>query len=420
MRRLFWKEWRERWGWLCFCALAVIATPLITQGHCYLALEWAVQTPWTFMPLLAALLAGLSGYGSELQGERAAFLYSRAVTWKQLLGAKILLGCACIVAATVVAAIVCRYTIHPAYLPFFMPRDVILGGSIWGGITMGCYLIGMGLSIAWPGLWGGILAGLLFIAMCVLPLYWFSQEDYGGPFFVFSGMATPLVAGVILARFGITLTAGARFRRFLLLIVLLLTGTLIVTLTPPGSRMARRVCEPLFSHSYMVVNPTGAYDCAMVGSIVAPRNQMYMVEMSSGRQLPVPVDTAQSPQSPIWINADHLLMTGGTGAERDGTYLIQVANGTVQTYRLQDSELQDLGLLCTRIVRSPDGKRIIICDSQSLRVLNIQTRRMQVIDRVQQDPDRYNSPFSECWWQSNAAVGYLDPVTEERIIVAVE
>ena len=161
MIRFFWKELHERWIWLTLWLLAVVAAAWLDKGQGFNGEPFVYNTSWTMVPMGVALLAGLGAYGSELTGERATFLYSRPISWKQLLLVKVLLGLAVALLATTLGALAMRFTIPVEYLPFATPGKLALSSVEFAGITSIAYLVGLGCSIALPGLAGSILTLLI-------------------------------------------------------------------------------------------------------------------------------------------------------------------------------------------------------------------------------------------------------------------
>ena len=152
MKRLFWKEWRERGLWFVLWTLSVVVLAALGESQ-QRGNQLTLMFPWILLPPLLALLAGLLGYGSELKGGRAAFLYSRAQLWKSLLFVKIISGLIVAVVSVTLGALAYRLTAPTVYLPLLTPE--YLGKDAWATalITGSAYLFGLSRSSCcreWP------------------------------------------------------------------------------------------------------------------------------------------------------------------------------------------------------------------------------------------------------------------------------
>ena len=82
------------------------------------------------------------------------FLFTRALSWQQVLLAKILLGMAVAVSMPLLAALVLRLTVAAPYQPFVTPVTLLQGAAMVMGYNFVAYLVGLGCSIVLPG-WRG-------------------------------------------------------------------------------------------------------------------------------------------------------------------------------------------------------------------------------------------------------------------------
>ena len=164
MRRLLWKEWQERRLWMALWVLIGVVTTVLGKGQ-RITNTYDIDMSWIMLTTAAAMLAGLGGYGSELHGERATFLYSRAITWKQILTAKLLLGVFNVVVSVIINAITGQLLLPVEYHPLVTPHSLVIGALIMAGFTGAVYLIGLACSTVLPGLAGSLLVLIGWFAL---------------------------------------------------------------------------------------------------------------------------------------------------------------------------------------------------------------------------------------------------------------
>lgn len=124
MKRLLWKEWHERALWLTLWVLAVVVTTALGKGQSICGYS-DMMSIWSAYALTFPFLAGLSAYGSELKGERVYFLYSRALSWKQVLAAKIIPGIVVALLAPLLGVLAVLLFIPAQYHPFMTPTNLL-------------------------------------------------------------------------------------------------------------------------------------------------------------------------------------------------------------------------------------------------------------------------------------------------------
>ena len=262
MRALLWKEWHERRYWLLLFALAEVGAGFFASAQS--PFRWGQNaSPWILLPVALALLAGLGTYGSELTGGRATFLYSRALCWKQVLLAKVLLGVSVLVAAPVLTALMLPRYVPAPYLPFMTPANLLLG-ALWVILLTGtAFFIGLGCSIVLAGLAGSILVllGYLGLFLLISTLY---QHLPGNPMLIHSigFCCAPLLAAVVIARFGITLSPGARLRRFALVLFFPVVAGCLLELLPQARTFGEDPAQTAYNFT-PIMSPSGVYAYAV-------------------------------------------------------------------------------------------------------------------------------------------------------------
>ncbi len=219
MLRLVKKELREKQAWACLLmAVAVVGVAFDDLSGMYLGPE--SFTPGFSYALLSlvAVLAGLSGMSSELAAGRADFLFSRPISWKRLLAAKAICALVVVFGVSLVGAAACAL-----FLPHDYTQAVGLGRlatgtmSIFAGTAL-VWICAAGFSCVLPGVFGsGVVALVVVFTSFFLDWIWMtigssSNADSISSTFVF---AAPLATAVLL-RFGVTLPAKERAKRFAL------------------------------------------------------------------------------------------------------------------------------------------------------------------------------------------------------------
>ncbi|MHB9023800.1 MAG: hypothetical protein ACYC7E_06430 [Armatimonadota bacterium] len=434
MRRLLWKEWNERWIWLLMWALAVIITAALGVGQRGLGKETA-QSSWAMLSALFALLAGLGAYGSELVGERATFLYSRALSWKQLFFTKVLLGLAVALLAPVLGAIAFRLAAPAEFHPFMTPAALALGALEMAGISGAAYLIGLGCSIVFPGLAGGLLTILLWwggIAAIGFSIYEIAPDT--APFFIaVFCLSSPFFAGIVLARFGLTVRRSIRLIRFAMIVLIFAFVGIILDFVPPIQRRLQ-AWQNDNGFQDISISPSGTF--ASIEQRSAEKKLRYWLRLADSSRFALSPDIEGYWQTQ-WTANDCLLIEDNAIDSLKETIKIvwweqnRLRTGEISTDKVWGPRLKD----STTFV-SPDRKRLLIDYKWNMQLFDLQTGAATVI--AQLDPRLWKSkdkrerekatakaldpsnPFAQSWWQSNAQVGYIDPQTGKRVLVDVE
>ena len=425
MRRLFWKEWRERGLWFGLWILAVVVLALIRQGQdsCGDLSYFPAMPPCTMWPAGLALLAGLFGYGSELKGGRVTFLYSRAQLWKSLLFVKIASGVLVTVLAVVLGALASRLTAPIAYLPQMTPAHLAQGAASMALITGCAYLLGLGCSIVLPGLAGGIVTlllcfGLTLALQAILLKTLEHNWDTGVSYIpIGTGIGAPLLALVILARFGLTLSWQSRLLRFLLTAGVAMVCGLAISLLPPARHLLARLAPSPNVINTFCISPDGR--AAFILDTVRGMQQPQWWQLDTGRHVELPTSGYINCTSARWITVDDVLYTNFDVTGKNIFYLAHQDHGQVHDTPLAlDSEYMDVA----HAYPSPDGTRVLLPDIDKLALVNLQTAAVwqYAIDRKEEQQFRHYHLDTVCWWQDNHTIGYDDPKTGKRMLVKVE
>ena len=219
MRRLIWKELREKRLWALLLFASVAGVVVFDDGYTFCGEEFG---GWIAISFVAAFLLGGSSYSSELAGGRADFLYSRHISWKKVLLAKLLVGLGAVVVAVVASAVVYRLLCPVPLLPFATPTELAKGAAIAMGIMAIAYAVGFLCSIVLPGVFGSMLVTFAMAATIGITVYILAELDpYPNDaqgFGLFGGWVLgAIVATIVTARFGLTLSTVSRVGRYALI-----------------------------------------------------------------------------------------------------------------------------------------------------------------------------------------------------------
>ncbi|HOS44084.1 MAG TPA: hypothetical protein PK794_10370 [Armatimonadota bacterium] len=409
MQYLLWKEWQERRLWLLLWLLAMAGTALVGKGPSPFGFD--VPAGWTMIPALFALLSGLAGYGSELVGGRAAFLFSRPVGWGRVLLAKVLPGAATALLGAIVGAVACRFTLPAHYLPFVTPLSLTLGALGIGVVMLTVYLIGLACSTTLRVLAGAALALLLWLALMMAGAFSLESQSDVSPAWSFIGsLAGPPLAGLVLARFGLTLAPGVRLARFVLLLFVPLALGALLDLTPANTLLNRTWPDVL-------VSPSGRY--AIAREQTKNREQAWWVTLDEGARLPLP---DVSGNFLCWLPNDRYVTAFMDDTQQWRISLYWYEGGRI-VRRAVESPVAARYPERDDFQPSPDGRHLLYGADTALLLLDLTTgatRTLAGLDAAARERfSRHRSPYERFWWQDAATVGYIDPVTEKRAVVTV-
>ncbi|MHB9107864.1 MAG: hypothetical protein ACYDCO_12475 [Armatimonadota bacterium] len=419
MRRLLWKEWQERRVWIALWLLTGVVATALGKGQSICDIPFELASSWMMIILLMALLTGLGGYGSELRGGRATFLYSRAVGWKQILAAKLLLGLAAVIVSVLLNA-AAGYLFLPAeYHRLITLHSVLNGAYLTGGLSALAFVLGLAGSLVLPGLAGGLLVVVGWVVVITLLAQFGNQKPAFGPILL---LLAPLLAGLLLARFGITLQSVARLRRFAFVVLILGIVGAATDYTPTGAWLSKTL-DALFSDQTQVQYYNNAhfspgarflYAGTTIKNIYVP----CLIRLSDGR-----FSFVESPNvsESRWLDNVSLIYLVYGKNSPDNLVLMQWQGKKPRSFRIKDAGYQELKYLAL----SPDGHRLLIGGYDELKLCNLatgQTRAMVKANRVKlrllarREPGKLHGLYW-CWWQTNDTVGYLDPYTRKRVLV---
>jgi len=413
-------EWRERGLWFALWALSAVIIDVLGIGAGYGKGMVPVST-WVVLPMGFALLAGLMGYGSELKGERGTFLYSRALLWKSLLIAKVLPGIIVAVVSAILGGLIWwQITAPDVYLPFITAVSLLTGMGCMILFTGVAYLLGVCCSIVLPGIAGSIICGLLFIGTSMVAVS--LHEEFNAkiePFIIpICMIGAPLIALVVIARFGVTLSATQRFIRFMLIVILIIGAGLLLDQTVLSVKFSKAFASNEDENTASIsLSPNGRMAFL----------QQYYPEGKVDTEW-VNLETKQHGKLPTTSNATFSWSTIDCALiemyedEDDDMQLAYWPHGQLQTIKVKMSSSG------STLRTSPNGEHVMLMNryDRIVKVANIRKGTIRTLvkfsnkDMEAMSMRGYIRPVPIAWWQDNQTVGYIVPQTGKRVLVRIE
>lgn len=437
MRRLLWKEFKERRVWAVLWAASMPGVAILARaGFCGTV---DALSAWFALPFLLSLLVGAGAYSSELTGERATFAYSRPISWKKMLLAKSLFGITIAVGSCVLAAVGYRLFCPPQYLPFATFSRLAQGVGTMSLFMCSAYLGGLLCSVVLPGVSGGILvaiASLLLwsgIEAVVVGSRTRSEDsiDMLMNWLTYGQVLGTVAAATVVMRFGLTLSTRARVVRFSIVVLTALLSASILAVTIPNDWTARSFVRK--DYQWSSVSPSGKYAFAFasIGTLLPGLDydgSNYLVRLSDGKSWKMDLrgmgaryDTLEEygqgvgtgwESIPIWYwtSSDTLLFYHDPFRPASGICTVTV--GPDDRLILQSVRV---GSGNPRLVPSPDGRYLMVV-SPSFSKGGGPTR----LEFVDVEAARKIGPTIEgarsWWWQSDHEVGYTDREGNRHIL----
>lgn len=321
MRTLMWKEFREKRLWIVPLVISTAGVVLMGWGYTFCG-NMYTYTPLIGVSALVALLMGAGTYSRELSGDTADFLYSRPVSWKRIMLAKLAVGLGIILAAAVVAAVVYRVTVPEPYLRFATVEALLRGVGIAMLVMVVPYLVASLTSVVLPGMIGGILMLIAVFTVVGIEMFLVNVGNFGRdqsnvvsvvdvPFMALISWPVALVAaGLLTARFGLTLSTGARALRYVLI-----TLGIVAVLTPVDFMLKDKINEWLYRPQVdsFAISPTGRFVLAEMTSDPRYGGSLYLVRLSDGKR--ERLDSYQYGLGYWYGDRRYALMSNGSGED---------------------------------------------------------------------------------------------------------
>jgi len=442
MRRLLWKEFRERRLWGATWVASVVGVGALAHAG-YIG-GMGQLSPWIKLPYFVSLAAGASAYVSELTGNRSAFAFSRPVSWKMMMLAKLLYGILIAVVAAALGAIAFRIFCPQEYLAFATFPQLVGGAGRLAWMMGSVYLAGLLCSTCLPGEAGGLLT--VIASMLVVggaesashAVFKGLNERILGLWLRNGQLVGTAVAAIVTARFGLTLSTRARAGRYAAVFLVVFAGMGALGLTVPNNWITARLrseCE------WSSVSPSGRYAFVRVGKCANEffglaiqsgyfDSHDYLVRLSDGKT----VNAAPLGVSITFSTYRHIPVPGGSGAETmplcnwtdedtmfyyspppDGRRAAN-ATGEIRTIKMAAdgtlvSQSIRVGGKWSWLLPSADGRfaMLVTYGTGTITLEFVDIEGARKLDEKVEMAAAY-------WWQSDREVGYTDQEGERHII----
>jgi ABC-type transport system involved in multi-copper enzyme maturation permease subunit len=267
MKRLFWKEFREKRLWIP--VLSLIAIFIVVRGSAFTFIGHDnAFSKWLFLFFITAFLFGAGAFKGEIGTGSIDFLFSRPVSWKKFLAMKVLADLFIILIAVTIAAITYRIIRPEQYAAFTTLAHLAVGignGMIWFSIA---YTLGLACSVIIPGALGGVLVmfaimiiGMVWATVCNR-VNWIDMNAAG-----FAVLLAPAIAMLVIVRFGLTLPVRPRINRYALTLIAVMTViTVGFTILPSSVKEFWADNEPA---CWTFASPDGRYLIAQKDFVIS-------------------------------------------------------------------------------------------------------------------------------------------------------
>lgn len=405
MVSLLWKEARERLLWTVALAL-ISAYAAWTRGYTFYGSPGPEMVSWSVGPVLMALLMGASSYTSELTSNRTLFLLTRPVTWKSVIVSKLAASVIVLLVAAVIAAVVYRCTCPAAYTQDVTAQR-LLNGACWAMIfTSLAFLVGLSCSSVLAGTAESavfiIVQGLVLV--CCFSLVGARSERWWWQVMRLLWPAPLLAAGTVIARFGLTLTAAERLRRYAIAapacLILFTCGAYIL----PDSFIKRPISSRLIRENInWSISPDGLY------AFGRDMKNLYWLDIQ--RDKLTKLENIYEDYSGLWIAFEdvgwvkpHIAYRLGYGRN---SWFIRIYNrgvGGINHWDIPMGQLSDCCGYPSELSISPDGRVVAVSLSfgmnmpQNVVFAEIATRRklQNVLTRAVGATMCWESPSAFC------------------------
>lgn len=401
MRRLIWKELREKW--LLILALIASTLGLIILGDNYTLLNSA-NSGWIALSVFAALGLGAGAYSSELGGT-ADFARSRPISWKSMLAAKLVVGVVSVIVTVLLSVLVFCAKCPSQYHAFVNPVDLAPGVKAMFLIIGMSYLFGFTCSVIVPSIAGGIAVVFLVWFSCVVQVMLYKRANWvpvSGWSYTFRLVGLALAVALI-SRFGLTLTARWRAARFTAILLAFIVAGIPMDFTVRDAFTPRPTVEG------WSLNPTGKYAGLMrnepsIGADTG-RGASYIVRIADGKKVEFPRagPTITGPNT-FWYkdtiavcDANNIRIGRITAAGHLRTVNVRVEACNLNT----DTRSSFTGV----VLQSPGGRYLLVAPPDgsvdaTLTVADLDQMRATHLAVAPKGVD--------CWWKSDSEIGYID------------
>ncbi|MDO8586028.1 MAG: hypothetical protein Q7T82_03215 [Armatimonadota bacterium] len=404
MRRLLWKEFREKWLWFPALTLSLVGPTAFGKSLMFFGDE---PSPWFAASMGVALLLGAASHSREIAGEAASFLRSRPISWKKATLAKIPISLVTIVTASFIAAVVFRLRCPSDYVA------LVTAGQLWRGacftvLTLGCtYLAGFVCSIALPGVLGGVLTFLAVAIPAALQgmIYEASFKNTTVAWSAYAWVLGAVIACLAIVRFGLTLPLKQRIKRFAAVLAAIVAIGVVLDFASPHK--PNLVILPGFAA--LSLSPDGNYALAEVTGVrfFQPRMiEHVIVSTTTGERGRFRLPPDYYAEDPRWTSNSVLY-----AVRQNRLWVARLADGKVIVRSLKLGGHSKEYYVQGGDLVSPAGRFLALYRNFPSHSWQIEIFDMEGVRQV----GRYYEAYVP-WWQSNTEIGYVDAKGERHIV----
>jgi hypothetical protein len=380
-----------------------------TRGYTFYGSPGPEMLNWSIGPILTAFFMGVSNYTSELTSKRAVFLLTRPVTWKGVLASKLLVNFCILLAAAVLAGLIYGVACPAAYKTLVNVSSLTTG-CFWAlVITCLAYLIGLSSSTVFQG---AAESAVFAVVQGIVLIYFFSAiGTHSGMWCQLMLALWPiplLIAGLTLARLGLTLPTAERFRRYLTAAFTSVLLTACIARAVPDSVINGVINTRLSpEHISWSISPDGLYafgrDMKHLYWLDIPKDRLTSLEDVyedySGAHVIIEKVGWMSPHTPYRI-----------GYGRDDWFIrtYQIKDKGVRRRDISMGKLRDRNGYPNEICASPDGRIAAVSLSTGMSL----PQTLVFVDLLAgqklafQTTKFANTPV---WWESSSVFCYTNP-----------
>jgi hypothetical protein len=377
-----------------------------------------------------------------------------------MLLARVIVAFGMIISSVILAAVIYRLTCPAPYAHVATPGRLLYGVWLASAIMAGCYLLGAASSVAVPGYIGSFLVLLLAAILVGAEHYFRVASAHSGdpiPFWSVMGVVVGLLcAGLLITRFGLTLSTAARLRRYALIALLFAVASAPLDFASAASGWIERSTKPVAVQSS--ISPNGDYLVWVEGQELTGHLRMFhssfeytyrlwVQRVSDGRLgrmtdefiAPGGVDMIvwPSPNTLVFPEQKTIYKNGSTYIPRDELKLADLMGvhyGTLMHHLTIDKRgnLQQGSFWVERragrfveTTLSPDRRLLMVWSEKStaapMASSDVKARELRVWSlrtfRETTAPRKMVSDWPE--WVSNTEIGYTDATGSRHIIRVV-
>ncbi len=409
MTRLLWKEHRESWPYglaLCICSLFTV---LIGTAYTFLGSSY-MKSGWSLLPVVISMVYGSVSLSREKENKTLGFVICHSINPDKLVLAKAVVAILYSTVAAVVSLIAYLIMCRPEYRPFLTVHQ--LGYGLWTAIeiTVFSWFFGFGLSI-YPRvehnmhvlLWANLVTivgsrTMAFIwtfmwlprTQLILPfvVYLLHRHDHWQP--KIRQLVIGVIVAVLLSYIALYTELGYqdyKYNKY--------NNTLLYSVSPDGNKALYEVYVTNSEHG-------------------APAKYWQIVDINKKsvryQCLAPDLDSPWGYRPKRWIDNDTVIISVVQAKHAPSMRIVSMGgelhNRTVDIPNSLDEQNEE-------IIPSSGGNYVIY-STQARR--HDELLPMRILDVRHGKWLTEPIKVSNCWWQSDHSVGYIDDAGKRRIL----